>query len=313
MQIPSYEELMPFVLKHATQEREVRETTEYISNQIGLSEDERKLRIPSGTDTIINSRLSWAISYLVQAGLLERPRRAHFIITSAGRKVLENDIDLLNTEYLKKIPEFVDFLNRKRKERTKRHYRSEIDEGIGPNVSDIESEVGPEEQISDAVAEIEADLKGQILTRILQNSPDFFEKLVVKLLSAMGYGGPEMLAQAIGKVGDGGIDGIIYQDKLGLDIVYIQAKRYKQEIKISRPELQTFVGTLAGVSAHKGVFVTTSDFSAGGLDYLRTVNSRVVTINGDRLVDLMLEHEVGVRRKQKIVIHRIDEDFFLED
>lgn len=152
-----------------------------------------------------------------------------------------------------------------------------------------------------------------MLERILQNSPAFFEHLVVRLLSSLGYGRSDTLAEVMGKVGDGGIDGIIHQDKLGLDVVYVQAKRYAPGNAVGRPELQAFVGTLAGVSAHKGVFVTTSRFSPNALEYLKTVNARVITIDGHRLVDLMIEGGVGVRVRKMFELHRIDEDFFLEE
>jgi restriction system protein len=312
MAIPSYEDLMPLVLEYASEERSVRESVPYFSNLLNLTDEERAQTIPSGATPLIRSRIAWAITYLVQAGLLERPRRGHYRITSQGLEVLAKDKDKLDVAYLKNIPAFMDFLNRTPAE-------TEGAKKGTPNwveAKDRElpvSKLDPEERIGEAYAEIEADLKSQIVARILQNSPAFFEETVVDLLSAMGYGGSGLLTKAVGKPGDGGIDGIIHQDKLGLDVVYIQAKRYAPENKVQRSELQGFIGTLVGVAAHKGVFVTTSDFTQGAKDYLRTVNVRVITISGSQLVDLMIEHSIGVKVKQRIDIHRIDEDFFIEE
>jgi restriction system protein len=312
MAIPSYEDLMPLILDYATVERSVRESVPHFSDLLKLTEEERELKIPSGMKPLIRSRIEWAITYLVQAGLVERPRRGHFKITAPGLEVLTKDKDKLDLAYLKKIPAFVDFLRRSSADglvdKKGAPEREERKDGELPV-----SKLDPEERIGEAYAEIEADLKSQIITRILQNSPAFFEETVVDLLSEMGYGGSGLLSKAVGKPGDGGIDGIIHQDKLGLDVVYIQAKRYAPENKVQRSELQAFIGTLVGVSAHKGVFVTTSDFTQGAKDYLKTVNVRVITISGSQLVDLMIEHGVGVKVKQRIDIHRIDEDFFIEE
>lgn len=311
MAIPSYEDLMPLVLEYATKEKSVRESIPYFSDLLKLTDEERAQTIPSGTKPLIRSRIEWAITYLVQAGLLERPRRGHYKITAHGQEVLTKDKDKLDLVYLKKLPAFIDFFHRTsaetvadKKEMTK---EERGDRGLPT------SKLDPEERIGEAYSEIEADLKSQIVTRILKNSPAFFEETVVDLLSAMGYGGSGLLTKAVGKPGDGGIDGIIHQDKLGLDVVYIQAKRYAPENKVQRSELQAFIGTLVGESAHKGVFVTTSDFTQGAKDYLKTVNVRVITINGSQLVDLMIEHDIGVKVKQRIDIHRIDEDFFIEE
>ena len=303
--VPSYEDLMPMVLELATTEQRIKDAVEIISDQVRLTDAERKETIPSGQTTLISSRVAWAVTYLVQAGLLERPRRGHFVATESGQSVLAADLENLNLAYLKKIPAFVDFMNRKGSKQT-------TDDKSEP----IEFQAGdksPEEIIGSAYEELEADLKEQVLERILQNSPAFFESLVIRLLSNLGYGRSDTLAEVMGKVGDGGIDGIIHQDKLGLDVVYVQAKRYAPANTVGRPELQAFVGTLAGVSAHKGVFVTTSRFSPGALEYLKTVNARVITIDGLKLVDLMIESGVGVRTRQVFELHRIDEDFFLED
>lgn len=296
---------MPLVLSRAKTEQRVRDAVSAIADELNLTDEERDETIPSGQTTLISSRVAWAVTYLVQAGLLNRPRRGYFIITDQGQSVLHNDLQHLDLAYLKKIPAFIDFMNRKGTNKTT--------SDTSPTAEIAQTEKSPEEVIGNAYQELETDIKEQILERILQNSPAFFEHLVVRLLSSLGYGRPDTLAEVMGKVGDGGIDGIIHQDKLGLDVVYVQAKRYAPENAVSRPELQAFVGTLAGVSAHKGVFVTTSRFSPNALEYLKTVNARVITIDGHRLVDLMIEGGVGVRVRKVFELHRIDEDFFLED
>jgi restriction system protein len=230
MTIPSYEELMPMVLIHSTSERLVRDAVAYISKELKLTEDELAETIPSGTEKLISSRVQWALTYLVQAGLIKRPRRAHFIITESGRDVLANEVDKLNLKYLRSFPDFQDFLSRKgtRKSSGKTQLPDQVIEGL--------LDKNPEELIGLAYEEIESELSEQILERVLQNTPAFFEHLVVKLLSSMGYGRPDTFAEVMGKVGDGGIDGIIHQDKLGLDVVYIQAKRYAVGNTVSRPE-----------------------------------------------------------------------------
>ncbi len=220
--------------------------------------------------------------------------------------MLAEDPDKLNSKYLMQYPEFVEFTKRKRGS-------SRQDTGVSQTTSTQEIVITPEEQIGEAYTVLEEELRSELLTRVLSQSPNFFENLVVTLLSSMGYGNRETLSKAIGKVGDGGIDGIIYQDKLGLDVVYLQAKRYASDNTVGRPELQAFVGALSGVSAQKGVFVTTSRFSPSAIDYLKTVQQRVITVDGDRLVDLMVQHGVGVRTKQALELHRIDEDFFIDE
>ncbi len=305
MPVPSYEDLMPLVLSRAKTEQRVRDAVREIADALKLTDEEREETIPSGQSTLISSRVAWAVTYLVQAGLLKRPKRGHFVITEQGQSVLDTDFQNLDLAYLKNIPAFIDFMNRKG--------TNKAITGTSQPIEVPQSDKSPEEIIGSAYQELEADLKEQILERILQNSPAFFEQLVVRLLSCLGYGRSDTLAEVMGKVGDGGIDGIIHQDKLGLDVVYVQAKRYAPENAVGRPELQAFVGTLAGVSAHKGVFVTTSRFSPNALEYLKTVNARVITIDGHRLVDLMIEGGVGVRVRKVFELHRIDEDFFLED
>jgi restriction system protein len=172
----------------------------------------------------------------------------------------------------------------------------------------------PEEQIESAYAAMQSALKGDLLQRILDNSPSFFEALIVELLVAMGYGGSRLSAATqLGRSGDGGVDGVINEDRLGLDRVYVQAKRYKAGTTVGRPDVQSFVGSLVGLGATKGVFVTTSTFSSQAIDYVRHLRERVILIDGERLAELMTEHNVGVRVSRAVEFKRIDEDFFSED
>lgn len=319
MDIPDYESLMPRVLRLATTQTTSGEAVQKISDDLQLSEAQRQIMIPSGTKSLIKSRIDWAVTYLVHAGLLDRPRRAHFVITERGLRCLETDGPRINKKYLYQFEEFRDFLSRR---------REPIGDDGGslpttlPMAADersrdlkeleLSSTATPDEQLGQAYQLIESEVRTQLLERILGQTPEFFENLVVTLLSTMGYGSSDALAQAVGKSGDGGIDGIIHQDKLGLDVVYIQAKRYAPGSAVGRPELQSFVGALLGLAAQKGVFVTTSSFTRGTLEYVRSVPQRVVLVDGNRLVDLMIKHGVGVRTVRTLEIHRVDEDFFID-
>lgn len=319
MDIPDYESLMPRVLRLAMAERSGREAVRIISDELGLTDEQRSATIPSGTKTLIKSRVDWAVTYLVHAGLLVRPRRGHFLITQRGRSSLEKEGPRINARYLRVFPEFLDFLSRKRETIsgdvglvTDSSPIAEAGKPIVENESVLSSSVTPDEQLGQAYELIESEVRSQLLDRILGQSPEFFENLVVTLLSTMGYGSSDALAQAVGRVGDGGIDGIIHQDKLGLDAVYIQAKRYAPDTTVGRPDLQSFIGALLGVAAQKGVFVTTSRFTKGALEYARGIPQRIVLVDGERLVDLMIKHGVGVKTVRTLDIHRIDEDFFID-
>ncbi len=305
MSIPKYEELMLPLLKFGVMQHKYKDAVEHVSELFELTEEEKNARLPTGNETVIYNRTTWAIHYMVRASIMVRPNRGSFINTDEGNKLLERGIVELNNKTLMAYPSFIEFKNKKSEP-------NQDETGGDIATKSLSSEITPEEHIEKAYSDLSDELKSEILSRILENSPSFFESLVVQLLTSMGYGGEQKLAAAVGKSGDGGIDGIIHQDKLGLDVVYIQAKRYNPDNTVGRPELQAFVGTLAGVSAQKGVFVTTSTFSSGAIEYLRTIQQRVITINGNRLVDLMLEHQVGVRPKQTYRLHRIDEDFFVE-
>ncbi len=300
MSIPDYQALMLPMLKMANtgllanQEALIR-----VSEDFNLSDKEINQLLPSGIETIIKNRTGWAITYLCKAGLLYRPRRAHFTITEKGKELLAEKPKKVDKSVLEKYPDFIDFRDKKRKNEV---ILSE----------DVDREDGtPEERILKAMDEILDEVKADLISKILELSPEFFERLVIKLLLAMGYGGEtEEAGIHSGKSGDGGIDGIIYEDKLGLENIYIQAKRYAPDNTVGRPDIQKFSGSLSEVKATKGVFFTTSSFSKEAKNSIGKLQQKIVLIDGDKLATLMIEHNVGVRNHQDVKIKRIDEDFF---
>ena len=301
MPVPDYQTFMKPVLELAETEQKYSVAVQKIGDLFNLTEEDRAEATGKGTN-LLDDRVSWALTYLVKAGLVERPRRGYFVITALGNQSLSSKPEKIDNKFLAQFEGFKNFRG------------SPSNRTSSENTTSVISneETTPEERIDAAFDEIETELKAELLDRILNQSPTFFEELVVTLLSAMGYGDRGSLSKAVGKSGDGGIDGVIHQDKLGLDVVYLQAKRYAPGNSVGRPELQGFVGTLSGVSAQKGVFVATSHFSSGALEYLRTIPQRVITIDGNTLVELMLENGVGVKIKKSYEVHRIDEDFFLD-
>ena len=302
MAIPDFQSLMLPVLKlGATGEVRGRDAVQIIADQFNLSEQERAETVPSGTRTYILDRILWAVTYLVKAGLLQRPQRGCFTITEKGKEVLASKPESIDINFLKQFPEFEKFKTRKKPEGS-----------IQAREVTEESQT-PRERIDSAYEEIFADLKSEVLQRILDASPQFFEKLLLNVLVAMGYGGSlKEAGKHVGKSGDEGIDGVINEDKLGLDIIYIQAKRYAPENTVSRPDIQKFAGSLMGKGANKGVFVTTSSFSKKALEYAERITQRLILIDGEQLASLMIEHNVGVRLNHAVELKTIDEDFFLE-
>jgi restriction system protein len=245
--------------------------------------------------------VAWARVYLSKALLLESPKRAFFRITDRGQELLKaNPVDL-RVKHLKQYPEFVDF-----------HTSSNKQENGGETASDDERTATPEEIFESAYQELRSSLANDLLSQIGKNSPEFFENLVVKLLVKMGYGGSiKDAGQSMGRSGDEGIDGIIKEDKLGLDVIYIQAKRWQGSV--GRPEVQKFVGALHGQRAKKGVFITTGAFTRDAEQYVSTIDPKVVLIDGSRLVDLMIDHNLGVSIVDAYEIKKIDSDFFFEE
>ena len=308
MAIPDYQTLMLPVLRLAADgETRVPAVEEQIAAHLGLTEGERGELLASGRQTKIRNRIHWAKFYMTKAGLLTSTRRGWFVASPAGKELLAEKPARIDNERLLRFPVFQEFYRRARS--------NGPEDPISAAPPDLTpAETTPEEQVEAAYATLQGTLRADLLARILENTPTFFEGLIVDLLVAMGYGGSRRdAARRLGGAGDGGIDGVIDEDRLGLDRVYVQAKRYSPGTAIGRPDVQAFVGSLVGIGATKGVFVTTSTFSNQAADFVRHLSQRVVLIDGRRLADLMIEHNVGVRVSRTIDFKRLDEDFFGED
>lgn len=304
MAIPDYQSLMLPLLKVLAdkQEHAMPEVTTLLADQFQLSEDDRSLSSPISGQPVMYNRTAWAKTYLKKAGLIEQARRGYFKISERGEKVLKSSPASINTKYLEQFAEYVAFRDN--------HGQSELQQQA-LSVPEVQDET-PEELIESGARTIRKDLAEEILQRIKGCLPAFFERLVVELLVKMGYGGTRQDAgRAIGRSGDEGIDGVIHEDRLGLDVIYLQAKRW--EAVVGRPEIQKFVGALQGQRAKKGVFITTSDFTKEAVEYVRNIDNKVVLINGSLLANLMIDHNVGVSLAATYEIKKIDSDYFLEE
>lgn len=287
------------------QEHTVREVTEKLAVQYKLTDDELKKRVPSGRKTVFDDRVGWAKTYIKQAGLLNSSKRAIFTISDRGRKVLSQNLSRIDNAYLERFPEFIAFKNRKRK-RTEESVRFRNEKN--------DSNQTPLEILDQAYQEIRSALASDLLDRVLELSPVFFERLVVELLVKMGYGGSiKDAGQAIGKTGDEGIDGTIKEDMLGLDAVYIQAKRWGRGNVVGRPELQKFVGALAGQGAKKGIFITTSSFTKEAKEYAPKNDTKIVLIDGEELAEYMIDYNLGCTPQQIYEVKKIDNDYFVDN
>lgn len=309
MPIPDYQTLMLPVLRLAAKgETRVPDIAERIADEFGLSQEEREQMLPSGRQRLLHNRVHWAKFYMSKAGLIASQRRGWFSASEAGRALLGRNPERIDVSELMKIPSFVEFYAGQAKS----------DEVVAKTETSVVrtpvEHATPEEQIEAAHLALQAALRDDLLQRILQNSPSFFERVIVDLLVAMGYGGSHQnAATQLGRSGDGGVDGVLNEDRLGLDRVYVQAKRYATGNQVGRPDVQAFVGSLVGLGATKGVFVTTSTFSAQAAEFVRHLSQRVILIDGKKLADLMIEHNVGVRASRTVEFKRLDEDFFSED
>ncbi|MDG6244519.1 MAG: restriction endonuclease [Methanolobus sp.] len=300
MSIPDYQSIMLPLLKYASDELEhhTRDATDELAIVFNLSDDERKELLPSGKQAIFDNRVGWARTYLKKAGLIASKKRGYFFITPRGLKALSEKPDSIDVSYLSKFNEFNDFINTSNSS-SKVHISSITNE-----------ELDPEELIENNYLKLHEELISEILDTIKDYSPSFFEKLVVDVLTKMGYGGSRKDAgQAIGKSGDGGIDGIIKEDRLGLDVIYIQAKRWDNTV--GRPEIQKFAGALIGKQAKKGVFITTANFSKDAEVYAKQTGN-IVLIDGPNLAKLMIEYNVGVSTVKTYDVKKIDLDYFDE-
>lgn len=309
MSIPDYQSLMLPVLRLAADgEKRVINVEDRIADDLGLTQEEREELLPSGRQRVLHNRIHWAKFYMTKAGLLTSPARGRFIATDDGRALLATNPDRIDVKLLLQRPDFSAFYkNSNGSDADARNMQEAIP-------SDFVEATTPEEQIEAAYQAVLTALRADLLERISQNSPAFFEKLIVDLLVAMGYGGSHKSAAAqLGRSGDGGVDGVVNEDRLGLDRVYVQAKRYAPANSIGRPDVQAFVGSLVGLGATKGVFVTTSTFSPQAREFVKHLSQRVILIDGRQLADLMAEHGVGVRVSRAIEFKRLDEDFFSEE
>jgi restriction system protein len=308
MAVPDYQSFMRPLLAYGADgsEKNMPAAIAALADHFNLSEDDRNQLVPSGKQTTLSNRVHWARTYLDKAGALERTRRSHFRVTDRGKKLLEQYPKKIGTAQLEKFPEFQAF----RAPKNDTIVQADAEQ---PHPTQEPSVATPEERIAQAEAEIERALRDELLRRIGEMSPAFFENLVVNLIAAMGYGGgKEGVAKRLGKSGDEGIDGVVNEDALALDIVYIQAKRNAKGNTIQRPVLQQFAGALVGQSASKGVFVTTSSFSKGASDYAEKVPQRIVLIDGNELARLLIQYSVGVRVERTVAIKRLDIDYFEE-
>jgi restriction system protein len=258
--------------------------------------------LPSGAQVTYKNRVGWAKTYLKKAGLLQSPKRGYFLITEKGKKLLEEPPEIINQVYLTRFDSFNEFISSDSK-------TENTEETIEPKE---ESDNTPEEIIENTIEEMNAQLAQELHNSLMELSPSYFEHVVIELLVKMGYGGSRKEAsKVVGKSHDGGIDGIIKEDKLGLDAIYIQVKRWQNNV--GRPLMQAFVGALEGNRAKKGVFITTSDFTKGAKDYVKKINSKVVLIDGKRLSELMIEYELGVTTIKTYKIKHLDTDYFIEE
>lgn len=302
-EIPGFQKFMLPLLKLASDKKEhsTNEALEQIALEFNLTEEQQNEMLPSGNQKVFSNRVFWAKSYLKMAGLIENTKRAHFKITERGLSTLKENLEEINIKYLKKFPDYLELSESWRK---------------GNQGNDKEEEIQipqtPEELLENSYQDIRKSLSQEILSKIKLCSPSFFEKLVVELLVKMGYGGSRSDAgKAIGKSGDEGIDGIIKEDRLGLDIIYIQAKRW--ENVVGRPEIQKFVGALAGQGAKKGIFITTSRFTNEAKDYIPRNETKIVLIDGGQLANLLIDHNLGVSIQVTYEIKKIDLDYFEEE
>lgn len=319
MPIPDYQSLMLPVLKLAEAgEIHVRDATDRLAQELALTPDERATMLPSGRQTLLSNRMHWAKTYMQKAGLVRSTRRGHFAITDRGREVLASKPARVDNDLLMRFEGFRDFRTKSRDgtiEEDPPGTASATSPAAGKSATALEmTEETPDEAIRSAVRAIEETLAKDLIDRILAASPAFFENAVVSLLLAMGYGGSrEDAGRAIGRSGDGGLDGVIDEDALGLDRVYVQAKRYAPDNAVGEPEIRAFAGSLGAVKANKGVFVTTSRFTRSAEDFVVRTPNKIVLIDGDMLASLMIRYGVGVRTEQTILVKKLDEDFFLDE
>jgi restriction system protein len=301
MTIADYQTLMLPLLQFLADGKEhvIAEAIDDLSDKYGLSAAERQQLLPSGKQSVIRNRVGWARTYIKQAGLIEYVRRGRFRISERGKKVLSEKPDGIDVHYLERFPEVISFRERRKKE---------TGEDL-PSETAVET---PEEALDLAYQHLRTDLETELLQQVKGASPSFSERLVVELLAKMGYGGNLRDAgRAVGQAGDGGVDGITKEDRLGLDAIYIQAKRW--DSTVGRPEIQKFAGVLKGHRPRKGVFTTTGTFSKDAVEFVDRIENKIVLIDGPTLAKPMVGHDVGVSTVEKYEVKRIDFDYFVDE
>ncbi len=288
-------------LLESGQEQTLTELRGALAGQFELTQDEIDELLPSGKQTRLANRVTWAANYLYRCGLLTRPRRSVYQITDRGRTVIAENPDRVDLAVLSQFPELAEF----------RRARGTRQTDGRPAAPAAQPSATPEERIAEAYSELRSALAAELLDRIHDQTPDFFEQLVLDVLHAMGYGGRREDVQRLGRSGDEGVDGVIKDDALGLDLIYVQAKRWQNPV--SRPDIQRFVGALHGQRASKGVFITTSRFSSEAVTYAGGITPRVILIDGHELADLMVNYGVGVASTQIYDVRKTDLDYFVTD
>lgn len=304
MPVPDYQTLMLPLLRYHSDGavHSISDATKALAKEFKLTDDELRELIPSGRQSLFYNRVAWARTYISKAGLLSTSRRGFFSITPSGLKVLKDKPDRIDSRFLRQFTSFMEF----------KETRHDAESSTETPVQLTETKESPEEQIESAHRQLKRALAAELISRISLAAPVFFERLVVELLLKMGYGGSRQDAgRAIGRSGDGGIDGIINEDRLGLDSIYLQAKRW--ENPVGRPEIQKFAGALAEHRAKKGVFITTSAFTKEARASADKHDARIVLIDGEKLATLMIDHGLGVTLEATYEVKRIDSDYFAEE
>jgi restriction system protein len=305
MTVPDFQTLMRPLLALADdgQAHAIADLRSALAEQFHLSEEDLAERIPSGRVTTLQNRVGWAATYLYRCGLLERPRRAHYRVTERGRDVLVRNQERIDLSVLEQFEEFEEFRQRSPRQTPK------PDQPQTQSATD-DSET-PEEQMETAYRELRSALTAELLDRVREQSWQFFEDLVLDVLRAAGYGGPRGASERLGRSGDEGVDGVIREDALGIDLIYVQAKKWANNVQ--RPDIQRFFGALHGQGATKGIFITTSDFSSHAREYATSVTPRVILVDGQQLAELMIDHGVGVSVEHAYEVKRLDLDYFASE
>lgn len=302
MPIPDFQTLMRPVLVavDGDEPKSHAQIRDIVAPVLGVSDEDRLVMLPSGAQGLFTNRVAWAVTHLTQAGLLSRPERGRYLLSKRGKQVLATHLDRVDMAVLAEFPEYQEFRARKKEKQPE------------SSASVVSEEVSPSEAVSAIIAESWDALAAELLDLILAQPPIFLETLSLKLLRAMGYGGREALLDHTGKPGDSGLDGVVRQDALGLDLVGVQAKRFDKDNAVQRPDIQAFVGALQGAQTSRGVFVTTGRFSSGALQFADSVAMRLRLIDGKELTSLMVRYNVGVQVRETFELKQIDENLFDE-